>query len=171
MDIGIVGLADGNVARRLARGGVRVLGFDSDGRAATLADENVLIAMPSAVAPIADDPTHGHVLAFGAGPAAARILAPYAQILAPDRGWRRCGPVGSGHYVKTVLAGVDPSPTGAARGVVNEAMALGSATPVSSLALMLQSGRPGGNSFAERLLAAVREHCGDEAVPTMDPIK
>ncbi len=52
MDIGFVGLAGGSddVARRLARGGVNVFGFDSGGRAAALADENILTAMPTAVA-------------------------------------------------------------------------------------------------------------------------
>jgi 6-phosphogluconate dehydrogenase len=39
-----------NVARRLARGGVNVFGFDAEGRAATLADEKILIGMPTAVA-------------------------------------------------------------------------------------------------------------------------
>jgi len=45
MDIGIVGLGrmGGNMARRLARGGVRVIGFDPDAKvAATLAAEGVL---------------------------------------------------------------------------------------------------------------------------------
>jgi 6-phosphogluconate dehydrogenase len=52
MDIGIVGLsgASGNVARRLAHAGVRVFGFDADGLAPALADDNVLTAMPTAVA-------------------------------------------------------------------------------------------------------------------------
>lgn len=52
MDIGIVGLsgATGDVARRLARGGVNVFGFDAQGRAAALADEKILVAMPTAVA-------------------------------------------------------------------------------------------------------------------------
>jgi 6-phosphogluconate dehydrogenase len=229
MDIGTVGLSDGNVARRLARGGVNVFGFDAEGRAAALADENVLMPMPSAIAlaralsaprvvwmnvapgldtelmiqelwpelaagdvivdasgtrcedaqrraaalatvgmhfvdcaiaPIADDPAHGHVLVFGADPAAARILACYAQILAPDNGWLHRGPVGSGHFAKMIL-----------EGAVNEAMEQGTGTPVSSLALMLQSGRISGDTSAERLLAAMRANFGDDTVLTRDPIK
>ncbi len=53
MQIGIVGLGrmGGNMARRLARGGVEVIGFDADAKAAaTLAGEGVLEAAPSVVA-------------------------------------------------------------------------------------------------------------------------
>lgn len=53
MQIGIVGLGrmGGNMARRLARGGVEVIGFDADARtAAALAAEGVLEAAPSLVA-------------------------------------------------------------------------------------------------------------------------
>jgi 6-phosphogluconate dehydrogenase len=235
MDIGIVGLSDGNVARRLARGGINVFGFDAKGRAATLAGEKILTAMPTAVAlaraltaprvvwmdvapgfdtelmiqelwpelrpgdvivdtngtqyqdaqrraaalataridfidctiaPIADDPGNGHVLVFGANPAAARIFAPYAQILTPDNGWLHCGPVGSGHFVAMVLDG-----TNAAHALVNDAMEPGVAAPVSSLALMLQSGRVRGNTRAERLLAAISESFDDETVPARGSIK
>lgn len=214
MDIGIVGLSDGNVARRLMRGGVNVFGFDSEGRAAALADERILISMQTAVAlaralsaprvvwmnmppgfatelmiqevwpelaagdvivdasgflyqdaqrraaalatarihfvdcaiaPAADPSGLGHVLVFGGSPDAARIVAPYAQILAPEpeRGWLHCGPVGSGHYVKMVVDGIA---TGAACDI-NEAMEQGMAAPVSSLALMLRSGRASGASM------------------------
>jgi len=225
MDIGIVGLSDGNVARRLAHGRVNVLAFDADGLAATLADERVVVAMPTAVAvaralsaprvvwmnmtpgfatevmiqelwpelaagdvivdasgaryedaqrrgaalatvrihfvdctiaPTADDPDHGHVLVFGADPAAARILAPYARILAPDKGWLHGGPVGAGHYIRSILN------AGAA---VDEAMARGAAAPVSSLALKLASGRVRGATQAERLLAAISEDFGDHTLP------
>ena len=47
MQIGIIGLGrmGGNMARRLARGGVEVIGFDKDPAAAkALADEGVLEA-------------------------------------------------------------------------------------------------------------------------------
>ena len=53
MQIGIVGLGrmGGNMARRLARGGVEVIGFDADAQAtAVLAGEGVLEAAPSLVA-------------------------------------------------------------------------------------------------------------------------
>jgi 6-phosphogluconate dehydrogenase len=52
MQIGIVGLGrmGGNMARRLARGGVEVIGFDADAQAAAaLAGEGVLEAAPSLV--------------------------------------------------------------------------------------------------------------------------
>ena len=97
------------------------------------------------------------MLVFGGSPAAARILAPYARILAPDpeRGWLHCGPPGSGHFVRTV----------------NEAMEHGVAAPVLSLALLRQSGRASRDARAERLLAAIDESCGGTSVPTKDPIK
>ncbi len=53
MQIGIVGLGrmGGNMARRLARGGVEVIGFDADAKASSaLAGEGVLEAAPSIVA-------------------------------------------------------------------------------------------------------------------------
>ena len=53
MQIGIVGLGrmGGNMARRLARGGVEVIGFDADPRAlSALASEGVLAPAPSMVA-------------------------------------------------------------------------------------------------------------------------
>jgi len=228
MDIGFVGLAGGSddVARRLARGGVNVFGFDAGGRAAALADEKILTAMPTAVAlaralsaprvvwinvapgvdtelaiqevwpelaagdvivdaaaaryqdaprraaalvtarihfvdcalaPVADDPAHGHVLVFGGSPAAAQVLAPFARILAPDpeRGWLHCGPPGSGHFVR----------------MINEAMEQGVAAPVLSVALLRQSGRASRDARGERLLAAIDESCGGTSVPTKDPIK
>jgi 6-phosphogluconate dehydrogenase len=238
MDIGIVGLSAGNVnvARRLARSGVSVFAFDGEGRAAALADESILVAMPSAVAlahalsaprvvwldvasgfateimiqelwpelaaddvivdasgaryqdaqrraaalatvgihfvdcaiaPIASDQDHGNVLVFGANPEAARIVAPYAQVLATDRGWRHCGPEGSGHLVTMILDGIDAEPCSVVSALTNE----DGATPVSSLASMLQSRRAGGNTRAERLLAAMRDSFADDTVPTRDSIK
>ena len=53
MQIGIIGLGrmGGNMARRLARGGVEVIGFDTDPKSAkTLADQGVVEAAPSIVA-------------------------------------------------------------------------------------------------------------------------
>ena len=53
MQIGIIGLGrmGGNMARRLARGGVEVIGFDTDPKSSkALADEGVLEAAPSIVA-------------------------------------------------------------------------------------------------------------------------
>ena len=52
MDIGFVGLSGGSalVARRAAHGGFNVFGCDPEGRAAALADEKVLVALPNAVA-------------------------------------------------------------------------------------------------------------------------
>jgi 6-phosphogluconate dehydrogenase len=52
MDIGFVGLSgdSARVARQAARAGVNVFGFDTSGRAAALADEKVLVALPDAVA-------------------------------------------------------------------------------------------------------------------------
>lgn len=52
MDIGFVGLSGAStlVARRAARAGFNVFGFDPEGRAAALADEKVLVALSSAVA-------------------------------------------------------------------------------------------------------------------------
>ncbi|MEO8755453.1 MAG: NAD(P)-binding domain-containing protein [Casimicrobiaceae bacterium] len=52
MDIGFIGLSGDSerVARQAARAGVNVFGFDASGRAAALADEKVLVALPDAVA-------------------------------------------------------------------------------------------------------------------------
>ncbi|MFO1324102.1 MAG: NAD(P)-binding domain-containing protein [Burkholderiales bacterium] len=49
MDIGLVGLRNDVVARRLARAGVRVFGSDAEGRAEALAAESILVALPDAV--------------------------------------------------------------------------------------------------------------------------
>ncbi len=52
---------------------------------------------------------HGYALMFGGSAQAARMLAPYARILAPapDRGWLHCGPAGSGHFVKMIHNGIE----------------------------------------------------------------
>ncbi len=52
---------------------------------------------------------NGYALMFGAEPAGARAIEPYARILAParDRGWLHCGPVGSGHFVKMIHNGIE----------------------------------------------------------------
>ena len=52
MDIGFVGLSGGSalMARRAARAGFSVFGCDREGRAAGLANEKVLVALPNAVA-------------------------------------------------------------------------------------------------------------------------
>jgi 6-phosphogluconate dehydrogenase len=52
MEIGFVGLSDGSalMARRAARAGINVFGFDPGGRAVALANERVLVALPNAVA-------------------------------------------------------------------------------------------------------------------------
>ena len=181
MDIGIVGLGrmGGNMARRLARGGVRVVGFDPDASVRrSLAQEGVLEAADTSVALVkalaaprvvwlmvpAGATTelvvqdvwpemsrgdvlvdggnanykdsqrraaalesagiafvdcgvsggvwgleNGYALMFGGSPAAARAVAPYAQILAParDRGWLHCGPAGSGHFAKMIHNGIE----------------------------------------------------------------
>jgi len=181
MDIGIVGLGrmGGNMARRLARGGVRVVGFDPDANVRrSLAQEGVLEAADTSVALVralaaprvvwlmvpAGATTelvvqdvwpemsrgdvlvdggnanykdsqrraaalesagiafvdcgvsggvwgleNGYALMFGGTPAAARAVAPYAQILAParDRGWLHCGPAGSGHFAKMIHNGIE----------------------------------------------------------------
>ena len=181
MDIGIVGLGrmGGNMARRLARGGVRVVGFDPDpGVRASLADERVIVAVESAIALVhalhaprvvwlmvpAGQATElvvedvwpkmqrgdlvvdggnanykdsqrraaslaaaglhfvdcgvsggvwglesGYALMFGGSAEAARMLEPYARVLAPapDRGWLHCGPAGSGHFVKMIHNGIE----------------------------------------------------------------
>jgi 6-phosphogluconate dehydrogenase len=52
---------------------------------------------------------HGYALMFGGSPAAARVIEPYAKLLAPapDRGWLHCGPSGSGHFVKMIHNGIE----------------------------------------------------------------
>jgi len=181
MQIGIVGLGrmGGNMARRLARGGVEVVGYDADARsAATLAAEGTLAAAPSLVtlaqrlaAPrvvwlmlpagritelaveelwpelargdvIVDGGNanykdsqrrgaalatagvrfvdcgvsggvwgldNGYALMFGGEAEAARLIEPYAKILAPapDAGWLHCGPCGAGHFVKMIHNGIE----------------------------------------------------------------
>jgi 6-phosphogluconate dehydrogenase len=181
MDIGIVGLGrmGGNMARRLARGGVRVVGFDPDrDLCEALAAEGVLVAAESAIklvhalsaprvvwlmvpagqttelvvqdvwpemqrgdlvvdggnanykdsqkraASLATAGIHfvdcgvsggvwgldnGYALMFGGSDDAARMLVPYARILAPapDRGWLHCGPAGAGHFAKMIHNGVE----------------------------------------------------------------
>jgi 6-phosphogluconate dehydrogenase len=51
----------------------------------------------------------GYALMFGGSPAAARVIEPIAELLAPakDRGWLHCGPSGSGHFVKMIHNGVE----------------------------------------------------------------
>ena len=181
MEIGIVGLGrmGGNMARRLARAGVRVVGFDPDaGVREALAREGVVTAAASAIAVVhelraprvvwlmvpAGEVTemavqdvwpemqrgdllvdggnanykesqrraaalasaglhfvdcgvsggvwgldNGYALMFGGSGEAARLLEPYARILAPaaDRGWLHCGPAGSGHFAKMIHNGIE----------------------------------------------------------------
>ena len=181
MDIGIVGLGrmGGNMARRLARRGVRVVGFDPDpGVRAALADEGTIQAAATSIALVhALQPPrvvwlmvpagattelvvqdvwpemqrgdvlvdggnanykdsqrraaalqsagihfvdcgvsggiwgleNGYALMFGGSDEGARMLAPYARLLAPaeDRGWLHCGPAGSGHFVKMIHNGIE----------------------------------------------------------------
>ena len=181
MDIGIVGLGrmGGNMARRLARAGVRVVGFDPDpGVRAGLAAEAAIDAAESAIALVhalappravwlmvpAGQTTelvvqdvwpemqrgdlvvdggnanykdsqkraaslatagihfvdcgvsggvwgldNGYALMFGGSAEAARLVEPYARILAPapDRGWLHCGPAGSGHFAKMIHNGIE----------------------------------------------------------------
>ncbi|HXU53234.1 MAG TPA: decarboxylating 6-phosphogluconate dehydrogenase [Casimicrobiaceae bacterium] len=51
----------------------------------------------------------GYALMFGASDTAAARMAPIARVLAPapDRGWLRCGPPGSGHFVKMIHNGIE----------------------------------------------------------------
>ena len=181
MQIGIIGLGrmGGNMARRLARGGVEVIGFDADAAASSaLAGEGVLEPAPSMVAlarrlaaprvvwlmlpagrvtelaveevwpelargdVIVDGGNanykdsqrrgaalasagvgfvdcgvsggvwglaNGYALMFGGDDAAAKLIEPYAKILAPaaDAGWLHCGPCGSGHFVKMIHNGIE----------------------------------------------------------------
>jgi 6-phosphogluconate dehydrogenase len=181
MQIGIIGLGrmGGNMARRFARGGVEVIGFDADAAASSaLAGEGVLEPVPSMVAlahrlaaprvvwlmlpagrvtelaveevwpelargdVIVDGGNanykdsqrrgaalasagvgfvdcgvsggvwglaNGYALMFGGDDAAAKLIEPYAKILAPaaDAGWLHCGPCGSGHFVKMIHNGIE----------------------------------------------------------------
>ena len=181
MDIGIVGLGrmGGNMARRLARGGVHVIGFDPDRNLReTLAAEGSIVAAESAIALVralapprvvwlmvpAGQTTelvvqdvwpemqrgdlvvdggnanykdsqkraaslatagihfvdcgvsggvwgldNGYALMSGGSVEAARLLAPYARVLAPapDRGWLHCGPAGAGHFAKMIHNGIE----------------------------------------------------------------
>ena len=176
MDIGIVGLRRGSVARRFAHAGVRVLGFDAAGHSEVLAADRAVTAMPGVVAlaralPVprvvwldvapgvptelmieevwpelaagdlivdAGDALHRDTrrraaalasvgihfvdcgirgeagatdcaVVTGGHPAAARIIAPFANILAPGpaAGWLHCGPAGAGHYVRMILGAMD----------------------------------------------------------------
>ncbi len=181
MDIGIVGLGrmGGNMARRLRRGGVRVVGFDPDrellgalvGEGAVEPAESAIklvhaLRTPRAVwlmvpagqttelvvqdvwpemqrgdllvdggnanykdserrgASLATAGVHfadcgvsggihgldhGYTLMFGGSADAARLIEPFARILAPapDRGWLHCGRAGSGHFVKMIHNGIE----------------------------------------------------------------
>ncbi|HVF64866.1 MAG TPA: decarboxylating 6-phosphogluconate dehydrogenase [Casimicrobiaceae bacterium] len=181
MEIGLVGLGrmGGNMARRLARGGVRVVGYDPDsgvrealhaegviaevaslidlgkalapprivwlmvpaGRVTELAVQDVwpelargdvivdggnanykdsqrrAVALSSAGLHFVDCGVsggvwgldNGYALMFGGSDEAARLIEPYARILAPapDRGWLHCGPSGSGHFVKMIHNGIE----------------------------------------------------------------
>lgn len=46
------------------------------------------------------------VMLTGGHPDAARVVAPYAALLAPASRWRHCGPAGAAHYTRMVLASV-----------------------------------------------------------------
>ncbi len=181
MQIGIVGLGrmGGNMARRLARGGVEVVGYDADAKSSSaLVAEGVLTAAPSLIAlakqlsaprivwlmlpagrvtelaveelwpelargdVIVDGGNanykdsqrrgaalgtagirfvdcgvsggvwgldNGYALMFGGDPEAARLVEPYAKVLAPapDAGWLHCGPCGAGHFVKMIHNGIE----------------------------------------------------------------
>jgi 6-phosphogluconate dehydrogenase len=174
-----LGRMGANMARRLARGGARVHGFDAQpGTRAALADEAGVVAHASLADAVAALPAprtvwlmlpagapseaamaelcgllvpgdlvvdgananylesqrharelaahgllfadcgvsggvwglaNGYCLMFGADDAAAARLEPLARILAPapDRGWLRCGPPGSGHFVKMIHNGIE----------------------------------------------------------------
>ncbi len=52
---------------------------------------------------------NGYAVMFGATPAAASLVQPFIEVLAPavDAGWLHCGPAGSGHFVKMVHNGIE----------------------------------------------------------------
>jgi 6-phosphogluconate dehydrogenase len=50
---------------------------------------------------------NGYTLMFGGEARALRRVAPFAQLLAPPKGWLHCGPSGAGHYVKMIHNGIE----------------------------------------------------------------
>ena len=52
---------------------------------------------------------NGYALMLGGSVDAVARVEPFARILAPapDQGWLRCGPAGSGHYVKMIHNGIE----------------------------------------------------------------
>ncbi|HEX6137345.1 MAG TPA: decarboxylating 6-phosphogluconate dehydrogenase [Casimicrobiaceae bacterium] len=85
MDIGIVGLGrmGGNMARRLARGGVRVVGFDPAGVSAALAAESIGEARSLAALVAALPPPRIVWLMVPAGETTQRAIDELAPLLAP----------------------------------------------------------------------------------------
>ena len=86
MDIGIVGLGrmGGNMARRLARGGVRVVGFDPGaGASAELAAESIGEARSLAALVSSLSPSRVVWLMVPAGETTQRVIDELAELLAP----------------------------------------------------------------------------------------
>ncbi len=50
---------------------------------------------------------NGYTIMLGGEARAVRRVAPFAKLLAPPRGWLRCGPSGAGHYVKMIHNGIE----------------------------------------------------------------
>jgi 6-phosphogluconate dehydrogenase len=173
--------------------------------------------------------TEGYCLMVGGDAAAAERLAPIFSSLAPapDRGWGRVGPSGSGHFVKMIhngieygmmqayaegfsilkhktemsldlaqiaemwrhgsvvrswlldltaraleqsgdLANIAPwvSDSGEGRWTVQEAIDLDVPAPVISLSLIQRLRSRDAESFADRMLAAMRNQFGGHAIKT-----
>src|SRR4030066_50766 len=109
MEFGIVGLGrmGGNMARRLARKGIRIAVHNrSHAVSEAIAAETGHLAGVSGGVWGLDN---GYCIMFGGSDAAAARLKPYMEVLAPTptSGWLHTGPVGSGHYVKMVHNGIE----------------------------------------------------------------
>jgi 6-phosphogluconate dehydrogenase len=76
---------------------------DSMRRAAALAEHRIAF-VDAGVSGGVWGLANGYTLTLGGAPDALDRIVPLARILAPgaDRGWLRCGPPGSGHFVKMV---------------------------------------------------------------------
>ncbi len=76
---------------------------DSVKRAAALADRGIAF-VDAGVSGGVWGLANGYMLMLGGAPDAVERVAPFARVLAPapDRGWLRCGPTGSGHFAKMV---------------------------------------------------------------------
>ena len=122
----------------------------------------------------------GYCLMVGGRPDAVSCLEPIFVALAPEDGFAHVGPSGAGHYAKMVHNGMaelalsDPAQFGRVRGyledsgegrwTVDESTARAVATPVIAASLYARFSSRAPDSYAARIIAALRNEFGGHKV-------